>query len=129
MFIRFNDDTGIQEEIVLSDPDLESGTWYEVPDDTDLSGRLYKLTSGAPKKMTAAAYDKYLAELNKSSVMMFLRDQRDELLSKSDWTQLESSPLSEEKKAEWEVYRNALRALPESVDENLQYELPTPPTA
>lgn len=35
--------------------------------------------------------------------------ERDELLLKSDWTQLPSSTLSPEKKAAWETYRQALR--------------------
>ena len=33
-------------------------------------------------------------------------------LKESDWTQMTDSPLSDEKKAEWAVYRQALRDLP-----------------
>lgn len=40
------------------------------------------------------------------------RQQRTVLLNLSDWTQLPDSPLSEEKKQQWNVYRQALRDLP-----------------
>lgn len=39
------------------------------------------------------------------------RRRRDQLLAASDWTQLPDSPLSEEERAEWAVYRQALRDL------------------
>ena len=38
-----------------------------------------------------------------------LRMQRNSLLAATDWTQLPNSPLSTEKKTEYEVYRQALR--------------------
>jgi hypothetical protein len=39
------------------------------------------------------------------------RGMRDSLLSSSDWTQIPDSPLTETKKAEWQVYRQELRDL------------------
>ena len=44
-----------------------------------------------------------------------LRSERDDLLSRSDWTQLADYPLTEEAKLAWANYRQALRDLPESV--------------
>lgn len=41
-----------------------------------------------------------------------LRVHRDLLLKECDWTQGADSPLSDEKKAEWATYRQALRDLP-----------------
>lgn len=38
---------------------------------------------------------------------------RDDLLLESDWTQFNDSPLSEEKKSEWAIYRQALRDVPQ----------------
>lgn len=38
-----------------------------------------------------------------------IRSTRNRLLVESDWTQLPDSPLSTEKKAEWAIYRQALR--------------------
>ena len=43
-----------------------------------------------------------------------LRQHRDALLSTSDWTQTNDSPLSDPKKNEWRIYRQALRDLPET---------------
>ncbi len=41
-----------------------------------------------------------------------MKDQRNVLLIQSDWTQVVDSPLSDSKKAEWAVYRQALRDFP-----------------
>jgi len=42
-----------------------------------------------------------------------IRTKRDDLLSASDWTQFADTPLTDEKKKEWQVYRQALRDMPE----------------
>jgi hypothetical protein len=42
-------------------------------------------------------------------VMSAFRSKRNKLLTDSDWTQANDSPLSNEKKAEWSQYRQALR--------------------
>lgn len=39
------------------------------------------------------------------------RRRRDQLLAASDWTQLPDSPLSEDDRTEWAIYRQALRDL------------------
>ena len=41
-----------------------------------------------------------------------LRAQRDFLLSQSDWTQGNDSPLNLQQKQEWKIYRQALRDVP-----------------
>lgn len=41
-----------------------------------------------------------------------LRRIRNEMLLGCDWTQLPNAPLTDEKKKEWETYRQALRDLP-----------------
>jgi hypothetical protein len=38
-----------------------------------------------------------------------IRSMRNEYLQQCDWTQLSDSPLSESKKSEWSIYRQALR--------------------
>jgi len=38
-----------------------------------------------------------------------VRKQRNELLKSTDWTQVDDSPLTNIKKAEWALYRQALR--------------------
>jgi hypothetical protein len=44
-----------------------------------------------------------------------VRNQRDQLLAQSDWTQMPDSPLSPEVKAAWAQYRQELRDLPENL--------------
>jgi len=51
----------------------------------------------------------------KDSAMANLRGQRDRLLSACDWTQLPDCSIP--KKTEWATYRQALRDLPESVED------------
>jgi hypothetical protein len=56
-----------------------------------------------------------------------LRAERDALLVSSDWTQYTDSPL-DETKAEWAVYRQLLRDLPENIDDPADdITWPTPP--
>jgi hypothetical protein len=38
-----------------------------------------------------------------------IRDRRNELLLKCDWTQLADSPLTNQKQTEWQIYRQSLR--------------------
>jgi len=45
-----------------------------------------------------------------------VKDYRNALLSWSDWTQGNDSPLSSSKKTEWATYRQALRDLPETIE-------------
>ena len=46
------------------------------------------------------------------NVADYIRGMRNEALAECDWTQAADSPLSDEKKAEWATYRQALRDLP-----------------
>ena len=43
-----------------------------------------------------------------------MRNWRDILLTQSDWTQMQDSPLTDSKKQEWSTYRQALRDFPAS---------------
>lgn len=45
-----------------------------------------------------------------------IRRQRYEYLSECDWTQLTDSPLSEQKKSEWSIYRQELRDITSQPD-------------
>jgi|TARA_R100001460_G_scaffold96624_1_gene139035 hypothetical protein len=56
-----------------------------------------------------------------------MREQRNTLLAKSDWTQSSDSPLSSDKKAEWATYRQALRDLPATVGTVKAFTWPTKP--
>lgn len=51
-----------------------------------------------------------IIELRKEMPMKLLREKRNQLISRSDWTQLPDVP--EETKTKWKIYRQALRDLP-----------------
>lgn len=59
----------------------------------------------------------------------YIRSKRANLLRNSDWTQMQDSPLSEEQKAAWAVYRQALRDMPDTQQVNSVEEIvwPTKP--
>jgi len=60
---------------------------------------------------------------------VWLREQRDKKLAACDWTVTVSDrPMSDEKKAEWVVYRQALRDLPSTVTDPTNVTWPTPPS-
>jgi len=52
-----------------------------------------------------------------------LKTERNRKLAECDWTQLPDNGLSEEKKAEWLEYRQALRDLPANSNPDLDDEL------
>lgn len=56
-----------------------------------------------------------------------LRQQRNEKLSESDWTQMNDSPLSSELKALWAQYRQELRDLPQNTVDPLNPTWPESP--
>jgi len=49
-----------------------------------------------------------------------VRNQRNQLLSQSDWTQMADSPLSDEQKAAWAAYRQQLRELPANISADVK---------
>jgi hypothetical protein len=62
--------------------------------------------------------------------MELLRNERDVLLAKSDWTQMPDSPLTATQKTAWATYRQELRDLPQNVGEITSLEdvvWPIPP--
>lgn len=65
--------------------------------------------------------------VNKDSALRTLREQRDRLLTQSDWVLLDDVPISESKRSAWRAYRQALRDMPQSTDfENVVW--PTKPS-
>ena len=58
-----------------------------------------------------------------------VREQRNELLSKSDWTQISDSSLTEAEKTAWQTYRQALRDLPSADGFPFDVTFPTKPGA
>jgi hypothetical protein len=69
-----------------------------------------------PEEATAAAWS-------------VLRAKRNALLASCDWTQMPDNQLDATTHANWELYRQALRALPEQTTDPTQPAWPTPPGA
>jgi hypothetical protein len=70
-------------------------------------------------------------KLDQTKLQQEIRTKRSFLLAKTDWTQVADAPISEQRKQDWRVYRQALRDLPQtyaniiSIDE---VQWPTPPS-
>lgn len=122
-YIKF-DENGVQEQMISAEENPGSG-WYEAAEDMD--GKIFKLVSGSAVAMTEEEKDQYYLSLRTTYSYANLRAERNELLMRSDWTQLPNSGLSEEKRVAWETYRQALRDLPETMTEGLEYTLPEVP--
>lgn len=128
-YARFSPDHSIQ---------LETRTWHEFPTDNTEDGsewfevddsftgeRHMIYNNGSPRLMTDEEHADWQDGINLSGALNVARTKRGNLLKLSDW--VETSNLSDEKKEEWRVYRQALRDLPETVtDYNIVY--PTEPT-
>ncbi len=70
------------------------------------------------------------AVVRTDNILEILRLKRDALLAESDWTQVNDSPLSDTKKAEWSTYRQELRDLPSSYQSTTNFDdvvFPTQP--
>ena len=56
-----------------------------------------------------------------------MRVQRDMFLAASDWTQLPDNGLTDEQRAAWAVYRQALRDAPANWEPAATWDAPEPP--
>jgi len=57
-----------------------------------------------------------------------MRQIRDNLLAASDWTQMPDAPLTDEQRAAWATYRQALRDAPATWTPGPEWDAPDPPT-
>lgn len=83
---------------------------------------MYILDAGQYREMTPqelAAYEEAQLAIEQDRTRIQLeaiRIQRNGLLAQTDWTTLPDSPLSAEKKAEYQVYRQALRDMMDGLE-------------
>ena len=86
-----------------------------------VNGVYYDLTAEEEAEIDA---QREAADLDLSDI----RIQRNGMLAAADWTQLGDAPLTDEKKAEWVTYRQALREYPSQSDRVSTFPAwPTPP--
>tara|TARA_R100000781_G_C4066314_1_gene122931 strand:+ start:384 stop:893 length:510 start_codon:yes stop_codon:yes gene_type:complete len=102
------------------------GNWYEkyrigphFTDTKDSDGKVIK-TAAENEAEYKKNVDDHRAERQ--------REERNQKLADSDWTQLADSALASDKKTEWVAYRKALRDLPTSSGSNWPHKV-TFPTA
>jgi hypothetical protein len=94
---------------------------------TNIDDKLFKFVNNQVVEMTKESVDAMYKELKFNSQVKTARMQRDNLLASCDWTQVEDVALSSELKQSWATYRQALRDLPSTVDENGEFTLPVAP--
>ena len=83
-----------------------------------------------PKALSSLSNDEAI-QLRLDNYLTLLRDDRNQLLLESDWTQGADSPLDSSKKTEWQTYRQTLRDITSGISsvtdvENMNW--PTPPS-
>jgi hypothetical protein len=66
-------------------------------------------------------------KLAEPEYIKYFKSVRNKFLTQSDWTQMADAPLTEAERAEWRVYRQALRDLPTTTDV-ANPEFPEPPS-
>jgi hypothetical protein len=128
-YARFSPDHNIQVETrtwhEFPTDNIEDGSeWFEV--DESFTGERHMIyNNGSPRLMTDEEHEGWQAGINLSGALNVGRAKRSQLLKLSDW--VETSSLSDEKKEEWRVYRQALRDLPETIT-GYDIVYPTEPT-
>jgi len=88
------------------------------------------MLTGVPIIQNPEIYDGWPSAEDNYDELEILRLKRDTLLTESDWTQVNDSPLSDTKKAEWATYRQELRDLPSSYQSTTNFDdvvFPTQP--
>jgi len=102
------------------DPHNSSITFYEIPleiANTFHRSRYYWGEGGWQTRTLKPSNHHFWRDtswmLNETSLWEEIRQRRDALLASCDWTQLPDAPLSEEKRASWNTYRQNLRDIPQ----------------
>lgn len=62
-----------------------------------------------------------MSEEQKEAIRNRIREDRNDLLNQSDWSQLPDNSLTEEQKKEWAQYRQQLRDIPSNVEINVPF--------
>jgi hypothetical protein len=122
-YVKFGPD-GFHEESKWAEEFPGEG-WYAAG--TDITGKYFKLSREVAVALTKKQFEDHMSYLGNKATFDVARRRRNEALSESDWTQLPNSPLSDEKKAQWEAYREALRNYPTLLESDINAEFPAEP--
>jgi len=112
-------------EVIQAPSDAEYAQDYDVVDQENEIGELVKVVQLNQSKKDA----RIAAELATNIEVQWtqMRNQRNKLLLESDFTQLIDSPLTEEERDLWVIYRQELRDLPENILDIENIEWPIKP--
>jgi hypothetical protein len=76
---------------------ISDGSYYEITEEEVVEIQTYRIKTDLE------------IEIELDGMWSFIRERRTVKLKECDWTQLSDSPLTPEKKEEWQIYRQALR--------------------
>jgi hypothetical protein len=76
---------------------ISDGSYYEITEEEVVEIQTYRIKTDLE------------IEIELDGMWSFIRERRTIKLKECDWTQLSDSPLTPEKKEEWQIYRQALR--------------------
>lgn len=124
--ILYHKDTGLIERCIHMNDKMLAKNLANNSHWAYLDGYLENYSKKKVNLLTLAIEDR---EAIVPNVAEYIRSQRANFLRNSDWTQMNDSPLSDAKKTEWAVYRQALRDMPDTQQVNSVEEIvwPTKP--
>jgi len=112
-YVNFNE-SGIQEETRWFDGvEPEEDGWFIAA--VDIVGKRFKLVSGEAVEMTEEEINTENGQSLLSTSLVGIKELRNRKLVESDWTVNPEIPMTEEKKAQWASYRQALRDFPSTI--------------
>jgi hypothetical protein len=117
-------------QTAITDLDGECPEGYRPLNVDSVDGKLFYLVNDLIQSMplTKENMESLWSDHWDADAISTFREERNSKLFLSDWTQMDSSPLSAEKKAEWASYRQALRDMTDTITSFREpFEWPTPP--
>jgi hypothetical protein len=124
-YVKF-DENGNQSETKFGLDDENPSGWFDTGLE-NIDNLQFKLVNNQAVALSVEELNNKYKGLTFNAGLALARVQRDVLLSACDWTQGIDSPLSVELKEAWATYRQALRDLPSTVDEDGEFTLPIAP--
>ena len=126
-YVRFNE-SGVQTQSRFGLDPEDSAGWFDTGLE-NIDNLQFKLVNNQAVALSAEELNNKYKGLAFNTGLNLARMQRDSLLSNCDWTQVEDVALSSELKQAWATYRQSLRDLPSTVDEDGNFTLPVAPDA
>lgn len=88
-----------------------------------------RIYSPSPESLKDMGFsDDEISQVMSAYKWIEIREKRDVLITETDWTQTGDAPISDEKKAEFAAYRQALRDIPQTYSNPDDVVWPEKPT-